>query len=459
MRNRWSLVAVTVFVGLLGSLVTADEASDRPWSIGYAEADITPALGQVQMSGYGSERYAKGTLTPLLTQVIVLRDRDAHIGVLITADIAGFERVMTEAIRRDIARKYSVPAPNIILAASHTHWGPATQFHATYAAGGPNVWYMAFLEETILAAVDAAMADLAPAGVEYGAIDLRGIACNRRLPRDGQITWGPYPEGSTDPHTPILRLRRYCSPRQIVIVGHACHPTSSGSIEKWTPDYPGAMRDCVASQLPDTKAVFVQGCGADAKVACKDPKSGQLVFAADPNQSREAGEKLARAARAHLETGRMIPVAASFASSLATGQLSYGPPWSREETEREAYTGSRKGYYTWVARQSLALPDTSQSFRYDVQVWRLGGRLTIFAMEGEVCSPWGPMLRAMAGTDQAMVLGYANNVTAYIPDQRIVREGGYEGGEAQKFFLPGPFTENIDAEIRQIVTTALNGLK
>ncbi len=458
MRNRWLLVAA-VFVGFCGSSAMADEAADRPWSVGYAEADITPAPGHAQMSGYGSERYAQGTHAPLLTQAIVLRDTDARTAILITADIAGFERVMTEAIRRDIARKHKVPAENIILAASHTHWGPATQFHATFAAGGPNVWYMAFLEESILAAVDAAMANLAPAGVEYGAIEFRGFACNRRLPVNGKIGWGPYAEGSTDPHTPILRVRRYCPPRQIVIVGHACHPTSSGSMQKWSPDYPGAMRDGIASSLADTKAVFVQGCGADAKVACKDPKSGQLVFAADPNQAREAGEKLARAALAHLETGLMTPVAASFASSVATGQLSYGPHWSREEMEREAYTGSRKAYYTWVARQSLALPDASESFRYDVQIWRLGGALTIFAMEGEVCSPWGPTLRAMAGTDEAMVLGYANNVTAYIPDQRIVREGGYEGGEAQKFFLPGPFTENIDAEIKRIVADALNGLK
>lgn len=453
------LFVVALFIGSCGSSAIAEEVFDRPWSIGYAEADITPAPGQVQMRGFGSERYAKGTWMPLRVQVAALRNGDAHTGLLITADVTGVERVMTEAIRRDIARKHGIAARDIILAASHTHWGPATQFHATFAAGGPNVWYMAFLEETILAAVDAALADLAPAGIEYGAIDLRGIACNRRLPRDGQITWGPYPEGPVDSHTPILRVRRDRSPRQIVIVGYACHPTSSGSMEKWSPDYPGAMRDYIASRLSDAKAMFVQGCGADAKVVSKDPNSGELVFAADPNQSRQAGETLARAALAYLEAGRMVPLAGSFASSLATGQLSYGRPWSREEMEREAYTGSRKKYYTWVARQSLALPDVSRSFRYDVQVWKLGGVLTIFAMEGEVCSPWGPMLRAMARTDHAMVLGYVNHVDAYIPDQRIIREGGYEGSEAQKFFLPGPFTENIDSEIKQIVTAALNGLE
>ena len=460
MRNA-SLLAkvVVIFMSLLCPVVCGGEAGAQPWSVGYAEADITPALGQVQMRGFGRERYAKGALAPLLTQVVALNDQDGHTGVLITADIAGFERVMTEAIRRAITRKHGIPAEDVMLAASHTHWGPAAQFHATFAAGGPNVWYMGFMEDKILANVDAALKDLSPATIEYGWIDFRGIGCNRRLPVDGKITWGPYPEGSFDGHTPILRIKRDQSPRQLVVVGHACHPTSSGKIEKWSPDYPGAMRDYLADQLPDTKGVFVQGCGGDAKVVHKDPDTGKLVFAADPERSREAGEKLARAALAHLEKERMIPLGGQLACSLATGHLNYGERWSKDEIEKEAYTGSKKRYYTWVARQFLALPDHSQSFRYDVQVWKLGSQLTIFGMEGEVCSPWGPMLRSMAPTEHAMVIGYANNVDAYIPDKWIVREGGYEGGEAQKFFLPGPFTENIDSEIKQIVTRAIKAVK
>jgi len=450
---------VIVIVGLLCPAVRAGEAADRPWSVGYAEADITPAPGQVQMRGFGRERYAKGMLAPLVTQVVALRDQDSHTGVVIIADIAGFERVMTEAIRRAITRKHGIPAKNVVLAASHTHWGPAAQFHATFAAGGPNVWYMGLMEDKILANVDAALKDLSPATIEYGWIDFHGIGCNRRFPVDGKMTWGPYSQGSFDGHTPILRIRREKSPRQLLVVGHACHPTSSGKIEKWSPDYPGAMRDCLADQLPDTKGVFIQGCGGDAKVVHKDPETGKLVFAANPERSREAGEKLARAALVHLEKGRMIPLGGQLACSLATGQLSYGERWSKEEIEKQAYTGSKKSYYTWVARQFLALPDRSESFRYDVQVWKLGNQLTIFGMEGEVCSPWGPMLRSMARTEQAMVIGYANNVDAYIPDKRIVHEGGYEGGDAQKFFLPGPFTENIDSEIKQIVTRAIKAVE
>ncbi|MHC4627567.1 MAG: hypothetical protein ACYTDV_11350, partial [Planctomycetota bacterium] len=196
----------------------------------------------------------------------------------------------------------------------------------------------------------------------------------------------------------------------------------------------------------------------------EDPETGRLVFSNSPQRSKAAGEKLARAVVKHLETGRMIPLDGRLACSLATGQISYGPRWSQQEIERQAFPEPKENqqhsWQTWTARQSLALPGRSESFRYDVQLWKLGDNLMIFAMEGEICSPWGPMLRAMAPTAQAAVIGYANGTSSYIPDKQIVREGGYEGLTSQHaYFLPAPFTENIEAEIKQIVIRAIEAVK
>lgn len=428
----------------------------QPWLVGYADAEITPKRGQCMMSGFGRERYASGSLSPLLTQVLALRDRDGNTGVLITADILGFDRGMVEAIHHAIAQKHGIAAKGIMLVASHTHWGPAVNLYVSFAVGAPNVWYMGHLEKTILTKVDEALQNLSPATIEHGSIDFRGIGCNRRLPRNGKITWGPYPQGSFDGHTPIFRIKRQKSPKQLIVVGHGCHPTSSGLIEKWSPDYPGAMRETLSEQLPDTKGIFIQGCGGDAKVVHKDPQTGKVVFSADPQRSKQAGRKLAKAVLANLEKGQMTSLSGPLVCSLATGQLSFGERWPLEEIKQAAFNGPKKSYLTWTARQFLALSNCSQSFRYDAQVWKFGYQLTIFGMEGEVCSPWGPMLRAMARTEKAMVVGYANNTNVYIPDKRIVREGGYEGLTSHRvYFQPGPFTENIDREIKDIVARSL----
>jgi hypothetical protein len=150
-------------------------------TIGYAEAVITPAPKQVQMSGFGRERYADSTVAPLLSQALTLQDQNGSKAVLITADVLDFDRVMVEAIRRAITHKHSIPSENIMLAASHTHWGPAIRFNMSYSLGAPNVWYMGILEDKILANVEAAIERLSPAVVEYGWIDFRDIGCNRRL--------------------------------------------------------------------------------------------------------------------------------------------------------------------------------------------------------------------------------------------------------------------------------------
>ena len=442
---------------LLPTGLYAAESDSRPWHIGYCQAEITPQPGQCMMAGYGRERYAKGTLSPLLAQVLAIRDRDENTALLITADILGFDRVTTDAIRYRISKKHGIASERIMLAASHTHWAPAVNMHISYSIGSPNVWYMGHLEESILTLVERALQDSSPAAVEYRSVDYRGVGCCRRRPVNGKIAWGPYPEGSYDGHTPVLRILRQKSPQQIVVVGHACHPTSSGSIEKWSPDYPGAMRETLARRLPDSKAMFVQGCGGDAKVVHKDPQTDKLVFSASPERARQAGVKLAQAVLRRLDEAPKALLLEPIACSLVTGRLSFGKAWNREEIKELAYNGSRNNYLTWTARQYLALPIEKESFRYDVQLWQFGRQLTIFGMEGEICSPWGPMLRSMAGTKESMVVGYANTTETYIPDERIVREGGYEGFSSHRvYFQPGPFTEAIDRQIKKIVTQALN---
>jgi hypothetical protein len=89
---------------------------------------------------------------------------------------------------------------------------------------------------------DAAVKDLSPASLAYGSCDVRIVMCRRTPNERGEFFWGPNESGSYDEHTPVLRIMRARSPKQLVLVGHACHPTSTGLVDKWSPDYPGSMR-------------------------------------------------------------------------------------------------------------------------------------------------------------------------------------------------------------------------
>src|SRR5439155_9685006 len=143
--------------------------------------------------------------------------------------------------------------------------------------------------------------------------------------------WGPNPNGSYDPHTPVLRITRAQSPKQLVLVGHACHPTSTGMTDKWSPDYPGAMRRKLESALGDSRALFVMGCGGDAKVVFHNEATGKIEFAADPQQSEMAGEKLATGVLAYLNTSELSSLEAQLETQLVSGSLSLQEPRTREE--------------------------------------------------------------------------------------------------------------------------------
>lgn len=438
------------------------------WKVGYAEADITPANGApVMPAGFGKPRAVTGVESPLRAQALAVEDQSGKRAILFTADVLGFGRTTVDAVRYKLRERHKLPPEAVCFSASHTHWGPAINRRTGGAIGDVSVWYLAFLEDKLLTLADRALASLAAAEIHFGSCNAQIGMCRRSLDKDGRVRWAPDPKGSYDRHTPILRIARRQSPRTILVVGHACHPTSMGEVkEEWSPDYPGAMRRKLEAELEDSRALFVQGCGGDAKVVHRNPKTGAVAFSASPEQSHQAGIALARAVldcirgadknKAASDAGaaptpRFVALQPKLKTALVTGSLSLQPGMSVAELNKLALGGNPRSYQTWWARKMCAFPDDRTALRYDVQALQLGD-LTLIALEGEVCADWGPFVRGLAATPYAMVVGYANEVSCYVPTARIVKEGGYEGDLSHKvYLLPAPFQPRMEVELTNLV--------
>jgi hypothetical protein len=446
-----------VAFAVVPSVAAADPTAAVGWMAGYAEADVTPAPGEAPLSGYSLERTATGTAAPLRAQALAIEDGAGRRAVLVTADVLGFGRLTVEAMRRRIEATLDVPVSAVCLAASHTHWGPAINERVNFSMGSPAPWYIARLEKTILDLAGRACGSLAPAELSYASCSARIGMCRRTPDERGKIAWRPNPDGSYDEHTPVLRVVLRGSPGEVLLVGHACHPTSSGTIPLWSPDYPGAMRDRLEAARDGCRAMFAMGCGGDAKVVCRNPETGAVEFARSPEASAAAGEQLAGAVLERLAGEPFQPLTAELETRIVTGELGFRERRTAAEIEALAFAADpdSKIFERVWARQSLAYPDPRSGLRYDVQVWRLG-ELTLVALEGEVVADWGPVVRRLAPTPHAMVIAYANEVAAYIPTARIVREGGYEGDSSHMtYVLPAPFTERVEAELLTLLERAV----
>jgi hypothetical protein len=259
----------------------------------------------------------------------------------------------------------------------------------------------------------------------------------------------------------LLGKRKSGTPRQVLLLSHACHPTSSGPTPRWSPDYPGALRDRVREQAGgEVRAMFVMGCGADAKVTHTDRDSKQVVFSASPAQARAAGRKLADAVVTHLGKGEAEPLSATLAYRRESGSFRFAPVRSDAEIRALFLDEAAEVLDREWARQMLAYPDRRRSHDYEPTAWKLGGALTVFGLPDEVCSPLGPRTRALATTPHAMIMAYTNGVSGYIPSSSIVREGGYEGESSHRaWFLPAPFTEHIDREWDKLMRRTVDGME
>src|SRR5712691_6136744 len=110
-------LAILWVIALPGSSDT--KPADGPLQAGFAEADITPKLGDqpVYMAGFGQNRKATKIHDPLKARAVVLKHADRKVAI-ISVDIVGFFNPNVIAVRERL------PGFTFVLVSStHNHEG------------------------------------------------------------------------------------------------------------------------------------------------------------------------------------------------------------------------------------------------------------------------------------------------------------------------------------------------
>jgi hypothetical protein len=94
-----------------------------------------------------------------------------------------------------------------------------------------------------------------------------------------------------------------------------------------------------------------------------------------------------------------------------------------------------------------------KSVRYPVQVVRFD-KLVLVALGGEVVVDFATRLKREFSGTPMIVAGYSNVVMSYIPSERVLKEGGYEGEDAMIYYgLPGKYAAGVEDRIVSAVHT------
>jgi neutral ceramidase len=414
------------------------------WQAGVAKVIITPTT-PIWMSGYPRDHPAEGKEQDIWAKALALEDAEGHRAVLITMDLIGIDRPTSQRICEQLAERYGLARRQIALNASHTHCGPAVGRNLDgMLMLDATQWqqideYTRPLTEKLVELVGEALDRLQPSEMAWGQ-GYSTIAVNRRTnARQDAETARQRGElkGPSDFDVPVLAVRDSSGRLQAVAFGYACHATVLDVEYKWCGDYPGYAQAALEKAHPGAVALFWAGCGGDQ--APRPKGTLELTEAYGRRLAHSVDEVLA---------GAMRPLGGSLVMSYEEISLRLGKLPSSDELHEDAK--SRNPFIARRAQRLLAQLEAKEPLRatypYPVQVWRLGELRWLF-LGGEVVVDYALRLKRELGPS-TWVAGYSNDVMAYIPSLRVLREGGYEGTNAQVYYgLPTRWSEDVESQI------------
>jgi neutral ceramidase len=423
---------------LVGTLQAGD------LKVGAGKVVITPTQS-IWLAGYAARKApSEGTVHDLYAKALAFEDETQARAVLLTMDLLGLPASLANQVAKLAREKHNVPRERLMITFSHTHSGPVIQGDKIEDMYGLDETqqrvvreYSEKLPDMLVQAIGEALANLEPCRVEWG-VGRAGFAINRRQYTLDGIIIGLNPIGPVDHDVPVLKVSRNDGSLKAVLFGYACHNTTLDFL-KICGDYAGFAQVYVEEQLPGTMALFVAGCGADA-----NPHPRRTLELA-----QQHGKTLGEAVRTAL-AGPFTQVRGPLRTAYQEVALALTPPPTREELEKQL--ADKNIYVQRRAKRLLAQLDQkgaiATQYSYPVQVWQFAGGPIMTALGGEVVVDYSLLFKHEFGRDRTWVIGYANDFCSYIPSLRVLREGGYEGGDSMMYFgFHGPWAPTIERDI------------
>ena len=443
-------VYLLLFLLLIGA--GPDAKAQSGWKAGVARMDITPDR-PMWMAGYAARDHAsEGTLHKLWVKALALEDARGHRAVLVTSDLLGVPAGISNNIRDRLRESLQLERSQILFNTSHTHSGPVLEnsLRDVYPLDDEMrsrvESYSRRLEDDVVSVVEEAFERLEPAALS-AANGVARFAVNRRENDDDNLDRLTELEGPSDHSVPVLRVANENGNLLAVAFGYACHTTTLSGYQ-WSGDYAGFAQLALGEKYPEATALFFAGAGAD-----QNPLPRRTVPLA-----RQYGQTLAAAVeRVLAEPMETLDPELKTAYSEIPLALNSAPA----EEDLVQLSQDLSGWQQRWASRLLAKVRGGEALRtqypYPVQMWQLGDQ-TIVALGGEVVVGYAIRLKRIFGQD-LFVLGYSNDVMAYIPSARILREGGYEGARSQRVYgLPSTWAASIEEEIVHEVLNLAEGI-
>ncbi|MCI0376018.1 MAG: neutral/alkaline non-lysosomal ceramidase N-terminal domain-containing protein [Gemmataceae bacterium] len=437
-----SLVSMVAALCLVGDRASAQEAG--AYQVGLAKIDITPRHS-IRLNGFGFRRAeSEGVTQRIWAKAIAIDDGQNGPALLITVDILGIPGEIRAELGKRLEKKTGLKPSRLALTASHTHTAPMLKDanQTIFSVPIPKEHldnidrytkeFIDKLEEVTLQALK----DRQPAKLSWG-VGTVGFAKNRR-PQGGPV----------DHDLPVLVVKTPAGKVRAVYVNYACHCVTL-SHNKISGDWAGFAQEAIEDAYPGALALVSIGCGADSNPSSGVSKDKVEVAAL---QGREIAAEVQR-----LLKGFLAPVQGKLTTAEKTIPLPLAALPDRAGWEAKAQGKDAIGHHARVQLEKLDRKEKlPEHVDYFIHTWRFGDSLAMVFLPGEVVVDFSLRLKRELDRKRLWINAYANDDPCYIPSERVLKEGGYEGGGAMIYYdLPGAFLPGLEIKIIDAVKEQL----
>lgn len=420
-------------------------AAGPVWSVGVASIDITPDY-PVRLSGFGARQAeSEGVRQPIWAKALAIGGDSEGPAVLLAVDNVGISAALVQKLAQRLHERAGIDPARLAVTATHTHSAPMLAGVLPLLFGGKipdehqariEQYTGAFskkLEEVALAALK----NRQPATLEWG-IGRVSFARNRR-PQGGPV----------DHDLSMLVVRDRSQSIRALYVNYACHAVTL-SDNKISGDWPGYAQEHLERLHPGAVALVSVGCGADS-----NPNSG--VTRDKHEIASQQGHEIAAEVERLLQNP-LRPVRGPLVARCEPIELPFDKLPTREEFAKRAKLAGALGYHARVQLDRLDRgEELPAKIAYPIQSWAFGDSLAMVFLPGEVVADYSLRLKRELDGRRLWINAYTNDAPAYIPSEKVLREGGYEGAVAMTYYdKPAPFAAGLEQRIIDTVRRQLD---
>jgi neutral ceramidase len=445
------LTLLVVIVGAGDSLLVraADVRGAAELKVGFAESDITPALGLEQPGGYG-KAFHTTFHDPCKVRAAVFDDGRSRVA-LVGVDALILPRQLVESARARIRETSGIPSECVLVGASHSHSSgptgmvqpgeyddasPEVQRLAYQRSSCANADYLDLVQARIVEAVVKAAKSAVPAQCGFGVGREDQVAFNRRLRMRNGETWSHPGKGNpqtlgyagpVDPDVGVIGAWDASGRLLGCIVNFSCHATTNpgGISANWIYYLEKTIRGALGTQAP---VVFLQG-------ACGDVTQVDNLSRFD-NPSSEAWCQLVggRVGAEAVKVLLSVPRAGSLSLDARATTIPVKrrlPSAQRLEAAWSTVHRDNTNSTEWIFAKEIVLLDAlarkSPTVEVEVQTVQVGPAVFI-ATPAEYFVQFGLALKKGSAFSFTFPVELANGCVGYVPTEEAFSAsgGGYE---------------------------------